>query len=71
MRHVIGMLDPGERGVVLDGPLIREPNAVSGDRCRGRTKRSRCDVSAQTSTVRTNDGVYFGTFFCMNASCPR
>ena len=29
---------------------------------------SRFDVSAQSCTVRTHDGVYFGTFFCMNAS---
>ena len=31
----------------------------------------RFDVSAQNSTVCTHDGVYFGTFFCMNASPPR
>ncbi len=32
---------------------------------------SRFDVSAHSVTVRTHSGVYFGTFFCMNASCPR
>ena len=32
---------------------------------------SRFDVSAHSGTVRTQSGVYFGTFFCMNASWPR
>ena len=32
---------------------------------------SRFDVSAQSCTVGTHSGVYFGTFFCMNASWPR
>ena len=29
---------------------------------------SRFDASAQNFTVLIHDGVYFGTFFCMNAS---
>ncbi len=32
---------------------------------------SRFEVSAQSRTVQTHGGVYFGTFFCMKASCPR
>src|SRR5215207_4780694 len=32
---------------------------------------SRFDASAHHFTVGTHDGVYFGTFFCMNASWPR
>jgi hypothetical protein len=31
-------------------------------------RTSRFDASAQSSTVCTQSGVYFGTFFCMNAS---
>lgn len=30
---------------------------------------SRLDASAQTVTVFTHSGVYFGTFFCMNGCC--
>jgi hypothetical protein len=31
----------------------------------------RFDVSAHRRTVGNHSGAYFGTFFCMNASCPR
>ena len=31
----------------------------------------RCDASAHIDTVATHDGVYFGTFFCMNGVWPR
>jgi hypothetical protein len=32
---------------------------------------SRFEVSAHSATVRTQDGVYLGTFFCMNGAWPR
>ena len=32
---------------------------------------SRFEVSAHIVTVCTQSGMYLGTFFCMNASCPR
>ncbi len=32
---------------------------------------SRFEASAHSDTVCTQSGVYVGTFFCMNASCPR
>jgi len=31
---------------------------------------SRRDAAAHTAVVRNQSGAYFGTFFCMNGSCP-
>ena len=43
----------------------------ANQRAVGAYETSRLDVCAQNCTVFTQSGVYFGTFFCMNASCPR
>jgi hypothetical protein len=68
---MVGRRAPHQHRVILHRPLVGEPQQrgpVVAERVR---HLARLERSAQIVTVRTHDGAYFGTFFCMNGRCPR
>jgi hypothetical protein len=75
VEHQVGdairPIDAHQGGVILDRPLVGEPQqrpAVVAQRVRHVPVRR---LGPHAVTVRTQSGVYFGTFFCMKASWPR
>ena len=71
MGDVIRPIDAHQRRGDTRSRAGWRTTAASGGRCTARTTRPVSTPRPTSWTVRTQSGVYFGTFFCMKASWPR